>query len=197
MFLVACHLPVKLVLSSSDPRFAAAHGGFILIEQRVYKQIGGHSAIRSTLIDDIELARLVKKHGFSFTLAQISDYVSMKMYQNAAEVWRGYRKNIFQGVNRNFILLFLVFSYYSLLYLVPPILVMIGIMSNSVLIYPGIIFMIAGAAIKAIIDCANRLPWYYGFLIPLSICMVMLIGLDSVRIAWSKKGYLWKGRSYP
>lgn len=196
MFLVACHLPVKLVRASSDPRFAAAHGGFILIEQKVYNQIGGHSAIRSTLIDDIELARLVKKHGFTFTLAQISEYVSMKMYQNAAEVWSGYRKNIFQGVNRNFFLLFLVFGYYSLLYLVPPIFVVIGIMSESALLYPGIMFMMAGAAIKAIIDRANRLPWYYGFLIPLSICMVIVIGLDSVRIAWSKKGYLWKGRSY-
>ena len=63
MFTILCHLPLRLISRSRDPKFAAANGAFILVEQGSYLAIGGHAAVRKSLLDDMELIRLAKGCG--------------------------------------------------------------------------------------------------------------------------------------
>lgn len=102
------------------------HGGFIAIEKNCYHDIGGHEAIKDSLVDDMALARRVKEKGFPFTLASIHPFVYMRMYESGQEVWKGYRKNLFPGVNRSIALLSSVFCLYTLLYLAPVICLMMA-----------------------------------------------------------------------
>lgn len=92
LFTILCHLPLRLVSRSRDPRFAAANGAFILIAADSYRRIGGHAAVRSSLLDDMELIRLAKRGGEPARLARIDALASSRMYRGAAEVWTGYRK---------------------------------------------------------------------------------------------------------
>lgn len=119
VFTIICHLPIPLVRRSRDPRFAAAHGGFMLIHRDSYVRCGGHSAIRSQLVDDMALARAVKLAGDPVTLADITGHTEMRMYHNAPEVWKGYRKNIYAGLGRKPVLLLGVLLFYALLYIFP------------------------------------------------------------------------------
>jgi glycosyltransferase involved in cell wall biosynthesis len=86
VFTIICHLPVPLVRGSRDPRFVAAHGGFILIHRDTYTRCGGHESIRGELVDDMALARAVKRAGEPVILADITGHASMRMYHNAREV---------------------------------------------------------------------------------------------------------------
>lgn len=95
VFTIICHLPIPLVRGSRDPRFVAAHGGFILIHRDSYDSCGGHDAIRSELVDDMALARAVKRSGGTVALMDVTEQVFMRMYHNARQVWNGYRKNIY------------------------------------------------------------------------------------------------------
>ena len=63
----------------NDPRLpdAAANGQFILVQRDVYESVGGHRAIANELLEDVALARLVKRSGsrlyFASGLAFCSD----------------------------------------------------------------------------------------------------------------------------
>lgn len=197
MFTIGCHLPVKWVRKSKNPAFAAAHGGFIAIEKNCYHDIGGHEAIKDSLVDDMALARRVKEKGFPFTLASIHPFVYMRMYESGQEVWEGFRKNLFPGVNRSIALLSSVFCLYTLLYLVPVICFMIALFQLDVLsICLAILCYGLGVSIKAAIDTENGRTSAMAFLLPVSILSLIAIGFASMKIGLKKEGYEWKGRRY-
>ncbi|MCY7449036.1 glycosyltransferase [Bacillus altitudinis] len=197
MFTIGCHLPVKWVRTSQHPAFAAAHGGFIAIEKNCYHEIGGHEAIKDSLVDDMALAKRVKEKGFPFTLASIHSFVYMRMYESGQEVWEGYRKNLFPGVNRNIALLSSVFCLYSVLYVVPVICFMIALIHFDVVnLCLALLCYGLGVSIKAVIDIENGRTSTMAFLLPVSIMSLMAIGFASMKIGLKKEGYEWKGRRY-
>ncbi|WP_435171314.1 glycosyltransferase [Paenibacillus glycanilyticus] len=202
-FTIACHLPIRLVRSSRDPRFVAAHGAFMLVNSGTYKAIGGHEAFRQHLVDDMQLARSVKTAGHPVTLADISDYVSMRMYKDATGVWNGYKKNLFAGLGRRAPLLLTVLIFYMALYILPPVcLVLYGISLTTGHGAIGDSFVLAcvgtllGFLIKTIIDHRGRFPMRYALLLMPGMLALAGIALSSWLASVRGKGYEWKGRRY-
>lgn len=196
-FTIACHLPLRFAERAKNPKFAAACGGFILIERDTYFTSGGHEAIRSSLLDDMDLARQVKKKGLPMHLLRIHPFVSVRMYEGNRQVWNGYRKNIFPGINRSWMLLAFLSLFYSLLYLLPPAAVAAGLIIGSLpLFLAGAAGYGAGVLIKWLTDRSNGLSGSYAPFIPFSIFCLLAIAADSVRTGFSSRGYEWKGRRY-
>ncbi len=195
MFVIICHLPIRLVRTSQDSKFSAAHGGFILIEQSSYWQVGGHETIREALLDDMEMIKAVKKAGIPANLMKIDRYVSMRMYHNQREVWRGYQKNIFAGLNKNIGLMLSVVIYYFTLYLLPFGVLLYGIVVGELYVWALSAYLLA-VITKTISDVSNRMLPLYGVFIPFSVFLVLAIGIDSACKSFSKQGYEWKGRRY-
>ncbi|AIQ55211.1 glycosyltransferase [Paenibacillus sp. FSL R7-0331] len=197
MFTIICHLPVPLVRRSRDPRFVAAHGGFMLIHRDSYQRCGGHSGIRNQLVDDMALARAVKLAGEPVTLADITEHTEMRMYHNAGEVWRGYRKNIYAGLGRKPLLLLGVLLFYCLLYVFPVIAALWAIVTG---LTPALLWaaaaIAAGAAVKRTADAAGRQPFWHCMLLPAAIVSLIAIAAASWRGGVSGQGYVWKGRRY-
>jgi chlorobactene glucosyltransferase len=90
--------PPKLVNDPASP-VAIANGQYLLIRRRVYDALGGYerSDLRGTLLDDLDLARLVKRRGYRLRFMDGRDLVRVQMYQGLGEIWRGWRKNAFLG----------------------------------------------------------------------------------------------------
>jgi len=205
-FSIACHLPIRLVRQSPDPRFVAAHGAFLLISAESYWAMGGHASFKSHLVDDMQLAGAVKKAGLPVTLAYVCPQISMRMYHNAAGVWNGYKKNIFAGVGRSSLLLGIMLLFYTILYLVPPLLLIISLAAQLTYTYPegwladvlalSLLCYLIGVCLKRIIDKKSGQTWYLSFCLPASIFMLSAIALASWRASLSGKGYEWKGRRY-
>jgi len=197
VFTVICHLPVPLVRGSRDPRFVAAHGGFMLIHRDSYARCGGHAAIRGDLVDDMALARAVKRAGEPVNLADISGLVSMRMYHNAGEVWSGYRKNIYAGIGRSPMLLLAVLMLYLSLYLLPVAAALYFCLTGqSLAAAMPVAAVLTGIAIKRTSDAAGRQPVWFCLLLPASILCLSLIAVGSWRGSRSGGGYEWKGRRY-
>lgn len=196
-FTILCHLPIPLVRGSRDPRFVAAHGGFMLIHRDSYNNCGGHSGIRSQLVDDMALARAVKRSGQDVTLVNIVDYTDMRMYRNASEVWSGYRKNIYAGLGRSPFLLLGVLSAYVLLYIMPAIILLITCVTGqeSVAVW-ALSATLAGIAIKRVSDASGKQPVWLCVFIPVSMLCLAAIGLGSWWGSQPGQGYEWKGRRY-
>jgi len=196
-FTIACHLPIKLVRTSRDPKFAAAHGAFIFIARETYDASGGHEQFRAHLVDDVMLARAVKRVSHPLALLDVTDLVRMRMYRNAGEVWRGYKKNIFPGIGRNQFIFALIILLYSFLFLFPAIVFVASLMdpTSSLLWWSGACYLLS-VFLKMLIDHKNGVPIVAALLMPLSIACMLLIMVDSWRTALFGGTYEWKGRRY-
>lgn len=196
-FTIICHLPVPLVRSSRDPRFVAAHGGFMLIHRESYVRSKGHAGIRDQLVDDMALARAVKAAGEPVTLTDITGHADMRMYHNAREVWRGYRKNIYAGLGRRPWLLLAVLLFYNAVYVLPA----VGILGSWITGEPVALLwsaaaLCAGFAVKRTADAAGKQPLWFCLLLPAAILCLTAISAASWRGSKSQEGYEWKGRHY-
>jgi glycosyltransferase involved in cell wall biosynthesis len=79
----------------SDPNspMAAANGQYLLIRRDVYDEVGGHAAVAKTILEDVELAKLVKRAGHKLQF-RLADVVSTRMYRDFSQMWEGWTKNL-------------------------------------------------------------------------------------------------------
>ncbi len=94
-------LGLGFLANADRHRWIAAGGGAgNMIRRGVYGAVGGHAAIRDSVIDDIRLAMTVKRAGFRCRMAQADDRVRVRMYRGFREIFDGFTKNvsyIFEG----------------------------------------------------------------------------------------------------
>ncbi|MBD3165403.1 glycosyltransferase [bacterium] len=88
-------LPLWLTLKTPFVTMAAANGQWIAFRREAYQQVGGHAAVRDRVVEDVELSRLMKRHGRRILTGAGTGEVFTRMYRGAREVRAGYRKNLF------------------------------------------------------------------------------------------------------
>jgi chlorobactene glucosyltransferase len=85
----------------NDPNsaIAIANGQYILLRRAVYDISGGYARpdLRNTLLDDRDLAHVVKQNGFRLRMEDGQNLVHVYMYDNLRDTWRGWRKNAYLG----------------------------------------------------------------------------------------------------
>jgi hypothetical protein len=118
-------LPLRAVERSARPSLAAAGGQFLLVDRDSYRRCGGHAAVRDRILEDIELARAVKRAGGRIALADGSALASCRMYDSWAQLRDGYGKSLWAAFGPP-VGAAGVLGLLALLYLVPPLLVVAG-----------------------------------------------------------------------
>ena len=80
----------------SDPYSgaAAANGQYLLISREAYEAVGGHAAIAADLLEDVALARAVKKSGRRIFFRYAADAVRTRMYRSWSQLRDGWTKNL-------------------------------------------------------------------------------------------------------
>ncbi len=73
---------------------AAANGQYLLIRRDAYDAVGGHATVRASLLEDVELARLVKRSGRRLRFRFGGDAVRTRMYRTFRELCEGWTKNL-------------------------------------------------------------------------------------------------------
>lgn len=85
---------------SNDPKreVALAAGAFLLVRRPAYEKIGGHEAVRSEIIEDLNLAKRMKASGAKVHTRLTPDLVRTRMYEGFADLWEGLSKNAYAGM---------------------------------------------------------------------------------------------------
>ena len=80
----------------SDPSSptAAANGQYILIRRDVYEAIGGHAAVAGELLEDLALARKLKRAGQRIFFRYGGDVVRTRMYRGFAQLRDGWTRSL-------------------------------------------------------------------------------------------------------
>jgi glycosyltransferase involved in cell wall biosynthesis len=81
----------------SDPHSpaAAANGQYLLVRRDFYERSGGHEAVKSEILEDVELARRIKALGGKLLFLPGAMWVRTRMYHTFHEMWLGWTKNLF------------------------------------------------------------------------------------------------------
>ena len=194
----------------NDPRspIAIANGQYILLRRAVYEQLGGYARpdLRGTLLDDRDLALLIKKQGYTLELVDGRALVKVRMYHNLRETWRGWRKNVFLGSRGG-----LPFAILQLLglpmvvilpFLLPLWLGFAHLRGKGNGTRAGEAGMLSALELGPLLvyrrwlDKELRVPWYYMFTHPLAGSIFTGILAQSTWRIITGRGVDWSGRSY-
>jgi hypothetical protein len=113
-------LPLRAMERSRWPSLAAAGGQFLVVDRAGYDRAGGHAGVRDQILEDVALARAVKRAGGRIALADGSRLATCRMYASWRELEAGYAKSLWSAVGWPAVLLLL------LLYVAPPVLITVA-----------------------------------------------------------------------
>ena len=78
-----------------------ANGQCLLFRRAAYEQIGGHSKVIDSVIEDVALAQLAKRNNLSVRVLRAEHLGSVRMYDSLPAIWRGFQKNSFRFLQVN------------------------------------------------------------------------------------------------
>jgi hypothetical protein len=96
-----CYLPGWLMNVPSARNFGGGGGVFNLIRQDLFDRIGGHEALKASVVDDIQLGRNARLAGGRTGMGLALDSISLRMYHGFPEIVKGLEKNGFFGLLGN------------------------------------------------------------------------------------------------
>jgi glycosyltransferase involved in cell wall biosynthesis len=97
MPLVFCELALAYPpekVSNPELRIAAANGQFLLVKLEAYKAIGGHAAVKGSILEDVQLAFLAKRRKVGLRFRYAGDALSTRMYRTTGAMIEGWTKNL-------------------------------------------------------------------------------------------------------
>jgi hypothetical protein len=171
-----------------------------LIRRSAYEAIGGHEALKASVIDDVALAVRTKLSGFRTCAARAEDRVTVRMYHGFREVCAGFTKNVayaYQGWPGA--ILFLVTAAWFVFSLAPP--------AFLVLAFAGvpaaprdIALAAAGTALpilaRLVLAAAVGDPLWPSFTHPIMAAVWAAITCRSFYQRVVRKRLTWRGREF-
>jgi chlorobactene glucosyltransferase len=195
--------PVERVNDPARPE-AISNGQFILIRRSVYDHIGGHASVKNRIDEDKALAIVVKRAGFRLIMADGRKVASTRMYTSLPEMWEGWTKNIYLGLqDRLWLLLFGALLGLLVSILLPVWLVGGGVWLASsgapaaVIVVVDVLILWGYLVWKRLRACqAFGIRAWYAFTFPLGALIFTAMMFTSAYKGISGRGVSWKGRRY-
>jgi hypothetical protein len=187
-------LPLRAMERSARPSLAAAGGQWLVADRAGYVRAGGHAAVRGEILEDIALARQVKRSGGRIALAGASQHATCRMYSSWRELTDGYSKSLWASFGSRLaagtVVVTLLF-----LYALPPvatlILAVLGSGQAASIAATAYLLAVAGRVVAAVVTGGRA--WPDALAHPVSIALFAWLVTRSFRLR--RKGRLrWRGR---
>lgn len=175
---------------------AAAAGGCVLLRWSALERIGGPECIRQALIDDCALGAAVKAGG-PIWLGLSETTHSLRPYPTLQSIWEMVARTAYTQLHYSPGLLLGTVLGMALVYLVPPVAAVAGLLSGQLWIALAgfITWLLMGLAYWPTLHL-YRCPPPLALALPLIGLLYTLMTVDSARRHWQGAGGAWKGRVY-
>jgi hopene-associated glycosyltransferase HpnB len=171
---------------------SAAAGGCMLVSRKALEAVGGFSAVRNELIDDCELARLLKRHG-PIWLGLTECVESVRSYRTVGDIRRMVARTAYTQLGHSPWLLAGAVAAMVLTFIVP---VGLAVFSTGM---PRTLGLLAWALMTLAFQpilAFYRLSPLWGMALPAIAATYVAFTLDSAFQAVRGRGGMWKGRAY-
>lgn len=186
---------LPLIWRSRDVRFMAANGQILAIRRAAYDAIGGFAAVRNEVVDDMAICRLAKAQGHRVVFADGFSIATCRMYESASGVWRGFSKNLYEGIGGHIGALLGVLTLYFAAFVFPYVGLAAAALGATSLWLPSLIGVAANLILRGAMAARHRQPWLSVLLHPFGVLVLLAIAVNSWRWTTSNR-VQWAGRTY-
>jgi hopene-associated glycosyltransferase HpnB len=178
----------------NDPRsrIAAAAGGTILLRRGALQRIGGLHVIKDALIDDVALARHVKRSGAIF-LGHSGLAASIRAYPDLAAIWRMIARTAFTQLRYSAPLLVVTLAGLAWVFLVPLAAVAFG--HGWTAAAGAAAFALAALSYTPTLTRYGQSP-FWSLALPVIAIFYLAATVGSALNHWRGTGVEWKRRAY-
>ena len=198
LWAVLCFIPLWLAYRLRIPNLSTAVGQMMLFRREAYQKVGGHAALGAQIVEDIALARRIKKAGLRWRVLNITDLISCRMYRGSQEAYDGFAKNLFATFDFHLGIFLFVYLWLGALFLEPLIILLAKLFG----LFPSASYIELAICIglSVLIWCITywelKLPIILSFIYPITMIANEIVAFQS--IIFSLSGRLsWKGRPLP
>jgi hypothetical protein len=187
-------LPLRAMERSPRPSLAAAGGQWLIADRAGYLRAGGHAAVRTEILEDVALARQIKRTGGRIALADASRRATCRMYTSWSGVTAGYAKSLwasFGSAPAAAIVVVTLLLLYALPAVATPILAVTGFASAALIALTAYLLSVAGRAISAVATGGRAWPDCLAH--PVSIVLFAWLTVRSFRLCRQSR-LSWRGR---
>ncbi|MFE6780081.1 glycosyltransferase [Streptomyces sp. NPDC057702] len=199
-------------------RTAAAAGGCVLLRTEAAERARVPESIRQSVIDDVALARAVKRAGpprpapgpgasvaapagratggrVWLGLAERVD--SVRPYPHLGELWRMVSRSAYAQLRHNPALLAATVVGLAVVYLVPPVAVGVGALRGARVMWlaGALAWAVMAGTFLPMLRYYRLSPWWAP-LLPFTAALYLLMTVDSAIQHYRGRGAAWKGRTY-
>jgi hopene-associated glycosyltransferase HpnB len=188
-------------------RTAAAAGGCMLVRRTVLAAAGGLAEIKDARIDDIALARLLKRPPVAARcwLGFTTDVRSRRPYPRLAELWGMVARSAYTQLRYSPPLLVAVLAGLAWLYLLPPVAGLAGLAALAAGAGPAAAWCAVAGLTGWLLQAVTYLPVLRLYRLsvlralglPLAALLYAAMTADSARRYHAGSGGAWKGRTIP
>jgi chlorobactene glucosyltransferase len=183
-------LPIWFSNRTTVARFGVGGGTGNLINRADYEAIGGHDKLKDAVVDDVALARLVRRSGRRSIVVRAENFVSVRMYDGLQEIIDGFTKNTFAAFGRSYLATFF-FAAGGVLFHVYP---YFAAMSGKVVAIATVVVI---SLTRLVLFAALRFNVLSALLAhPLMVLVWTWISLVSAWKTGFRRQLAWRGRTY-
>ncbi|MEU4079491.1 glycosyl transferase family 2 [Streptomyces venezuelae] len=176
------------------PLATAAAGGCVLLRTETAVAAGVPEVIRQAVIDDVSLARAVRRAGGRIWLGLAERVDSVRPYQGLGELWRMVARSAYAQLRHSPLLLAGTVAGLAVVYLVPPVALVAG--GDAVAAWAGGVAWAVMAGTYGPMLRYYRQPLWLAPLLPFTAFLYLLMTVDSAVRHHRGRGAAWKGRTY-
>lgn len=198
-FFQACALWAARPWMVADPkakRDVVGVGAFNLLRRTAYEQVGGFEALRMEIIEDMGVARRIKRAGLRQRVAFGRDLVRVHWASGAMGVVNVLTKNMFSAFQFRIVLLLCACAWLLGFCVLPAVDLAMGVFLPA-LILPGFVTLFAVVAAYRAIGRFTGISAWNALLSPIAALLLTYTLLRSMVTTLRQGGVMWRGTFYP
>ncbi|MGW2560962.1 glycosyltransferase [Streptomyces sp. NPDC001514] len=179
----------------------AAAGGCVLLRMEAAERAAIPDSVRQSVIDDVAVARAVRRAGGRVWLGLAERVDSIRPYPRLADLWRMVSRSAYAQLRHNPLLLAGTVAGLAVVYLAPPVALCAGLFGadargDTVAGWAGFLAWAVMAGTYVPMLRYYRQTLWLAPLLPFTALLYLLMTLDSAVQHYRGRGAAWKGRTY-
>ncbi len=178
-----------------------AVGQCLAFSRAAYDRLGGHEAIKASVLDDVDFGKRAQAEGEGYRLYYGPGVFTCRMYENLSEIWNGWTKNLFPALGYSVITTAVVTFLLFCLTLLPFVLLAknAALMAMGHEVLPSIWGLELGICSAIFVtDIVGHIrrgyAWGLFWTFPLGFVVLIAVFWNSAWRIKSGRGAVWKGR---
>ncbi|MER7515489.1 glycosyltransferase [Streptomyces sp. NPDC126499] len=192
-----CQLYPFRWINRPRPRATAAAGGCVLLRTEIAERARVPEVIRQAVIDDVSLARAVRRAGGRVWLGLAERVDSVRPYRGLGELWRMVSRSAYAQLRHHPLLLAGTVAGLAVVYLAPPVALVAGLAAGDgpAAWAGGLAWAVMAGTYLPMLRYYRQPPWLAP-LLPFTALLYLLMTVDSAVQHYRGRGAAWKGRTY-